>query len=150
MERREILKGAGLMTLAALGGQALAAEHDHSHHDHAAHAAAGLHQAVLKAAGDCIQTGQACLAHCLILLGNGDKAMAGCAKSVSQMLALCSALQSLSNQQSRLTPALAKVALDACTECEKECRKHADKHAECKACADSCVDCIKACKAVAA
>lgn len=151
MERREVLKGTGLMALAALGGKAMAAEHEHHHeHMHAAHAAAGLHQALLKAASDCVVKGQACLAHCLILLGDGDKAMAGCAKSVNQMLALCGALQNLAAQQSRLTPGLAKLAQDACVECEKECKKHADKHAECKACAEACAECAKQCQAITA
>jgi Cys-rich four helix bundle protein (predicted Tat secretion target) len=74
--------------------------------------------------------------------------MAACAQSVNQMLAMCGALQSLAGQTSKYTPALAKVVLDVCVDCEKECKKHADKHAECKACAQACAECIKACKTV--
>lgn len=61
-----------------------------------------------------------------------------------------STLAAFSAQDSRLAPALAKVALDAREDCEKECKKHADKHLQCKACAESCDECIKQCKAVMA
>ena len=134
----------GAVLLAAASGSALTQEHDHSKMGHG-----NPSQSLISAAADCVVKGQACLAHCLVLLGDGDKSMAGCAKAVNQMLALCGALQNLGAQQSGLLPALAKVALDACQQCEKECSKHKDKHAECKACMDSCQNCIKQCKAIA-
>lgn len=149
MERRDLLKSAGVMTLAALAVKAQAEEMGHHHHNHAGHVQSGLHSALLRATADCVQKGQACLAHCLVLLGDGDKSMARCAKAVNQMLALCGALQNLANQQSHLAPMLAKVALEGCTECKKACEEHANKHAECKACAESCAECIKQCQAVA-
>lgn len=147
MERREMLGTLGALTLAALAAEGRAADHDHHHHDHGGGA---KYQALIAATGDCVAKGEACLAHCLTLLGNGDKAMAACAQAVNQTLALCRALQSLAAQGSKLTPGLARVALDACTECEKECKKHEAKHAECKACRESCTECIKQCKAVLA
>ncbi len=159
MERREMLKGVGAAVAAAFAGQSLAAEKtatgqsSHDHHDHAAHehrhSAAGNLQPLIQAAADCAQKGDLCLAHCLVLLGEGDKAMAGCAKSVNETIALCRALETLGGQGSKYAASLAKVALDACRECEIECRKHEKKHAECKACADACAACIVACKAVA-
>jgi Cys-rich four helix bundle protein (predicted Tat secretion target) len=145
MNRRDSLIGAGAALFAAAQTSALAQEmaHDHSH----------MHGAVanglLAATADCVVKGQACIAHCLILLGEGDKDMAACAKTVNQVLAMCSALQALTAQQSKMVPAMAKLTMEACEVCEKECRKH-EKHAECKACADSCVACAKECKAVAA
>ena len=147
MDRRELLQSAAAITLAAVAVSASAAE-DHSHHHD--HGSRSKYQGLIAATGDCVAKGEACLAHCLVLLGDGDKTMAGCSKAVNQMLALCGALQNLAAQGSRLTPGLAKVALDACTECENECKKHEDKHAECKACRESCTECIKQCKAIAA
>jgi len=147
MERREMLGTLGALALAGVAAHtttASAAE-DHSHH----HSGGAKYQPLINATGDCVAKGEICLAHCLILMGDGDKSMAGCAKAVNQMLALCGALQKLAAQSAPQTKALAKVALEACSECEKECKKHADKHAECKACRESCLECIKQCKAVA-
>jgi Cys-rich four helix bundle protein (predicted Tat secretion target) len=145
MERREMLGTLGALALAGVAAHNAIATEDHSHH----HSGGAKYQPLINATGDCVAKGEACLAHCLILMGDGDKSMAGCAKAVNQMLALCGALQKLAAQSAPQTKALAKVALDACTECEKECKKHADKHAECKACRESCLECIKQCKAIA-
>jgi len=143
MDRRELMQGAGAIVVAALGSAALAAEHDHHEHH-----GAGGNQSLIAATGNCVEKGELCLAHCLVLLGDGDKEMAACAKSVNQMLAVCSALQKLASQSSKQAPALAKVALESCAECEKECKKHEDMHAECKACAEACAACGKECKAL--
>lgn len=146
MDRRELLQSAAAFTLAAMATSVSAAE-DHNHHQD--QGSRSKFQGLIAATGDCVAKGQACLAHCLVLLGDGDKTMADCAKAVNQMLALCGALQNLAAQNSKLTPGLAKVALDACTECERECKRHEDRHAECKACRESCTECIKQCKAIA-
>jgi Cys-rich four helix bundle protein (predicted Tat secretion target) len=151
MDRREMLQSGLVLTLAA-AGTAMAqsdkpmAGHDH-HHDHGA---ANKYSALVTATSDCGHIGQICLAHCLVLLGQGDKAMAGCATSVSQMLATCQALLSLATQNSKYLPKMAALALAVCEDCEKECRKHESKHKECKDCADACVACAKECKKVAA
>lgn len=149
MNRRELLLSGLAMAGTALAGRAVAAEHQHdmsgmshdmAHHHDAPYAALAL------AASDCLQKGQACLSHCLVLLGEGDKAMAGCAQSVNQMLALCAAVQQLANQNSKQLSRVAAIAMDACQQCEDECKKHADKHAVCKACGESCAACYKECK----
>lgn len=145
MNRRELLLSGIALAGAAIVGNAQAEEHMHEHH----HAAPG-HAALAVSASDCIQKGQACLSHCLVLLGQGDKEMAACAQSVNQMLALCGALQQLANQNSKLLPKLAALAMDACNQCEEACKKHADKHEECKACGESCAACAKECKKLAA
>jgi Cys-rich four helix bundle protein (predicted Tat secretion target) len=147
MNRRNAIANASAVIVAALGTAALAQEHDHSK---MMGASGGKYQLLADTTADCVAKGQACIAHCLILMADGDKEMGACAKAANQMLALCTALQSLANQQSSLVPALAKTALEACQLCEKECRKHEKHHATCKACADSCAACIKQCKAVAA
>jgi Cys-rich four helix bundle protein (predicted Tat secretion target) len=145
MNRRDSLIGAGAALFAAVQTSAMAQEaaHDHSHMH------GSVAKGLLAATSDCVVKGQACIAHCLVLLADGDKAMAACAQTVNQTIALCSALQALAAQQSKLLPALAKLTGEACEICEKECRKH-EQHAECKACAESCVACAKECKAISA
>ena len=147
MNRRDAFLGAGASVLATLSATAVAQEmaHDHSHMH-----GERKYQTLLNATSDCVVNGQVCLAHCLVLLGEGDNSLAGCSKAVSQMLALCAALQNLASQESALVPDLAKVALQGCQRCANECRKHADQHAECRACMDSCNNCIKQCEAVLA
>ncbi len=148
MNRRELLLGGMALAGAAIVGNAQAAEHDMSMHDH--HHASPANTALAASASDCVQKGEVCLSHCLVLLGQGDKDMAACAQSVNQMLALCGALQQLANQNSKLLPKLAAIAMDACNQCEQACKKHADKHQECKACGESCAACAKECKKLAA
>ena len=146
MNRREMLLGGMALAGAALVGSAQAAEHDHGMHEH--HHAAGS-AALAASAADCVLKGEACLSHCLVLLGEGDKAMAECAQSVNQMLAVCNALQQLASQNSKQTARMAGIAMDACQQCEDICKKHA-KHAECKACGESCAACYLECKKIAA
>ena len=146
MNRRDAFIGSGAALMTVASGLAMAQEH--AHHNHAA-MHGGPNPTLIAAVADCVVKGQACLAHCLVLLGDGDKAMTGCAKMVNQMLAVCGALQNLASQQSALLPAMAKVALDACQQCEQECGKHKDKHAECKACMESCQNSAKQCKLIA-
>ncbi len=143
MNRREVLLGTAALVGAAVMANAQAAEHEHHHHG-------GPDTALAAAVADCVQKGQVCLDHCLDLLGKGEKDMAACAKSVNQMLALCTALQQLANQQSAYLPKLAAIAMEACQACEKECKKHADRHEACKACGESCAACYKECKKIAA
>lgn len=151
MNRRYAMNALTLATLAACVRTAGAAEHDH-HHMHGAGGAAacpmGRYKALVAATSDCVTQGQACLAHCMRLLSSGDKSLAVCAAKVSQVLPLCTALQGLGAQESPLTPKLAKVALDACTECAEACKPHVEHHLECKVCYDACMDCIKQCEAV--
>lgn len=150
MKRRFAFSALGSLVMAGLGSRALA---QHDHHGHgpghgAASPGSGRYKALQSAAATCVADGEVCLAHCLRLLANGDKAMGDCAKGVNQMLALCGALQSLAAQGAALTPAAAKVALDACRQCADSCKPHVEHHAECKACHDSCLECIKQCQAV--
>jgi Cys-rich four helix bundle protein (predicted Tat secretion target) len=152
MQRRDLIEGAGLIALATLAAQAAAqtapqtATDPHAHHHHGA----GGPSALTQAANDCVATGDACLAHCLVLLGQGDKDMAGCAQSVNQLLAICGALAKVSAQGGSQLKALARLSANVCEECEQACRKHEKQHAECKACAESCAACAKQCKAAAA
>lgn len=144
MDRREMLAAAG--SLAALAAASSAFAEDHSHHHHTGHP----HQGLIESSAHCLMAGQACLAHCIELLGKGEKEMASCAASVNELLAVCSALQQLASYRSKNLAKIAALALDVCKQCEEECRKHEKKHRTCKDCADACADCARACKAVAA
>jgi hypothetical protein len=72
------------------------------------------------------------------------------ARAVDQMVSMCGTVEKLASVKSSYLPAMAKVALAACQDCETECRKHADQHAPCKACADACAVCAVECKKVSA
>jgi Cys-rich four helix bundle protein (predicted Tat secretion target) len=144
MERREVLKSVVALTLAAAAGSVTAAQH--THHHHGTHP----HSQLIGTVGTCIEKGQICIAHCLTLLGEGDKDIAACAKSVQQMLAFCSALQQLASQESPYLRETALIAAKACKDCEAECDKHADKHIACKDCREACADCRKECEALTA
>ncbi len=146
MNRRELLLGGVALASASIAGKAFAVEaHDHHHHH-----VGTVNMDLISATSDCVQKGEICLAHCLVLWGQGDQEMASCAQSVNQMLAVCGALQLLAAQESAFLPNQAKIAMDVCKECEEECKKHADMHEACKACMEGCVSCYKQCKKIAA
>ena len=75
--------------------------------------------------------------------------MAACAKSASQVEAVCGALQKLAAAEAKNLPQMAKLAMDVCKDCEEECKK-TEKHPECKACMEACAACYKECKKIAA
>lgn len=150
MNRRELLLGAAAMAATATAGQAFAATQDHDHmrmHDH--HGTMSHDGKLIAAAADCVAKANLCLQHCLDLLGQGDQSMAACAKSSSQVAAVCAALQQLAAADSKHLPKLARAAMDVCKECEQECKK-TEKHPECKACKEACAACYEECKKVAA
>lgn len=105
---------------------------------------------VIRAAEHCVTTADICLAHCIQLLGEGDKVMAACAKRVIETKAICQTLATLASQKSTLLPKFAAVAKEACKACEEECRKHESHHKECKDCAEACAECVQACKGLLA
>ena len=144
MDRREILRGMGAVAALAVAGNAMA-QGGHAHHH-----GSPKTEALIDAVSDCINAGETCLAHCIMLMGDGDKSVAGCAKSVSETLALCEGLRKLAAQGSKHAVAMARLAATACDDCEKECRKHESKHAECRACAKACAECAKECRKFAA
>ena len=144
MSRREVLVSAGavLATVAAPTAFAKSGEHHHGSH--------GMHSKLVESSLHCIRDGEACLDHCMSFFKKGDTSMADCAASVTEMLAMCTALQKMASYDSRHLGKLASVCLRVCEDCEKQCKKHAKKHEVCAACARSCKDCIRECKRVAA
>lgn len=143
LTRRELLMGTGAM-LAAAGVPNAFAESGHHHGVH------GKNTDVIESNLHCIRDGEACLAHCLGLFKKGDTSVADCADAVTEMLAMCTAMQKMASYDSKYLGQLASVCIKTCRQCEKECNKHAKKHEACAACARSCKDCIKACKKIAA
>ena len=99
--------------------------------------------ALAKSAANCIEAGEICLAHCHDMLANSP-AMAACAKTVSEVLAICTALERLAAQNAPTLAKQAAIALDACKRCDAQCRKFAAMP-QCKACADACVACAAEC-----
>ena len=157
MNRREMLTSAAAMVAAATVGRAFAAEPDHDmsnmdmgkmdmHHEH--HKST-RNQKLIEAASDCVLKAQICLQHCLVSMGKGEKELAACAQSSSQVEAVCAALQQMASAEAKHLPQLAKVVMEVCKDCEEECKK-TDKHPECKACVEACAACAKECKAIAA
>lgn len=152
MDRRELLTGVAAMVAAATAGRAFAAG-EHEHMDHGKmqheHQPSARNRKLIDAATDCVVKAQICVQHCLVLMGNGEKELAACARISSQTEAMCAALQQMAVAESKYLPQLAKVVMEVCKDCEEECRKF-DKHPECKACGEACTACIKECKSVAA
>ncbi|MDD4912308.1 MAG: four-helix bundle copper-binding protein [Sideroxydans sp.] len=150
MNRRELLIGAAAMAATAVSSKAFATEHQHDHSAMAhQHTASTRNEKLIAAAADCVLKANICLQHCITSLGAGDQSMAACAKSSSQVIAMCTALEQMAAAESKYLPQLAKVCMDVCKACEDECKK-TEKHPECKACMESCAACYKECKAIAA
>jgi len=155
MNRRDMLSAGTILGLGSMASAALAAADApsaaHAGHDMpAGHEHHGSKFADLVAASsECISTGDACLSHCLTLLGQGDKELAPCAKTVRDTIAACTALRELAAADSPHVKALAKVVSAICADCEAECKKHA-KHEVCRDCEAACRDCKGHCDKVAA
>lgn len=151
MTRRDVLMASAALAAAATAGRASAAE------DHSAHATTAKyseakafrkHAALVSTANECIATGQACLSHCFETFVAGDTTMAECAFAVEQMLKACDAFSYLAAYDSPHLPAMARVCVSVCEDCERECRKHEEHQPECKACADACAALIREAKKV--
>jgi Cys-rich four helix bundle protein (predicted Tat secretion target) len=136
MDRRHLLMATG----AALAATALTAR-AHEHH--------GAASPLAASATHCVETANACLAHCIDRLGDGDKSMVDCARSVTGLMAVCNALGVLAAQRSPHLAHYAAVAAEVCKACEEACNKHSE-HPPCKACADACKACAAECAKVAA
>jgi len=154
MNRRELLTNAAALVAAATAGNVFAAEKmdnmDMSKMDmHHEHHKSTRNEKLIEAASDCALKATICLQHCIVAMGEGDKDLASCAKSASQVAAVCAALQQLASAESKHLAEFAKVVMEVCKDCEEECKK-TEKHPECKDCKEACITCYKECKAIAA
>ena len=150
-ERRDVLKGAGMLgvgalaasTVASVSGlsEAFASEHGaHQHH-------MSKNTAMTDALYACVKAANLCEAHCIKLIKTGDLTMVDCLRSVTETKAFCEAHAYHSAAESKYLNDLCRLSLKICKDCMDECEKHAKKHIECKNCADTCANCIKACEA---
>ena len=143
LDRRDLLTaGVGLVAFASVARAA-----DEAAQKPAAGGSSEGQQALAKAVAQCITAGNACLDHCLTLLGSGDTSLAECAKSVPDMLAVCNATEVLVTSKAGYVKSAVQLCIEACTDCERACRKHEDHHAICKTCAEACAATIKAARA---
>lgn len=144
MNRRTLLQLTGLVL--AAGAASTASSADHTRHSH--HADGARHPSLVAAASDCVSRGEICLDFCLASLASGDTDLAGCAKRVNELLAVCGALRSVAAQNADSLPAIARIAHDVCQRCEEECRKHEKMHSQCRDCAEACAACARECEAL--
>ena len=136
MNRRDFIAKSTLFTATAAVSPSFAfASEDHGE------------KSLADSASNCVTKGELCLQHCMESLSSGSKTMAACAASVREMLIYCEALSKASARKSKHLKTIAKIALDACKECETQCRKH-EKMDVCKACAEACAACAKECQTV--
>jgi len=143
LNRREMLRtGPAFFTLTSVAYAA-----DESAPKPAAGGSSDKEEVFAKALGQCVSSGNACLQHCLNLLGTGDTSLAECSKAVRDMLAVCGAEQTLVLGESPRAKTAAQLCIDVCTGCEAACRKHETRHAVCKVCAESCAATIAAARA---
>lgn len=144
--RRELLIGMGA---AALAYSPISSAMDHSahekhmKHDHSKHKP--QHEGTLEAVNNCLDKGQRCIAHCLVLFQEGDVSVADCAAKVHEMKAICSGFSYLLTANSNHIKQMSELCMTACNECAEECRKH-DQHHECRACAEACEETVAAIK----
>ncbi len=158
MNRREILGFGTAATLTTVAGVAMAADDPqaggHDMHQIAAghehHGAGSRYADLVAATSHCVTAGDACLSHCLTLLGEGDKDLAACAKTVRDSIAACTALRELAAANSPHMLDLANVVSGICGDCEVECKKH-ERHSVCKDREKACHhDCKEVCDRVSA
>lgn len=144
MQRREFIAAVGTAAAVVAAGAPQA---------FAEMGAEPMHPAKFKALEEssaaCVSTGKDCLRHCFGMLAMKDTSMVACTESAYQLIAACSALQTLAAVNSEHTGHFAKVVEMICSDCQKECEKF-PAIAECKACAESCKACAAECKKVSA
>ena len=134
----------GLVALAAGPAVAGAAAHSEDHQ----HESSGKYADLIREALHCIETGNACAAHCISDMRSGSTELLQCLVRVRELLIACAALVPLAAFDSDHLKTYAAATIEVCDTCEAECRKFEDKHTECKVCADACVACRTECEKV--
>jgi Cys-rich four helix bundle protein (predicted Tat secretion target) len=92
----------------------------------------------------CTAATSACIAHCQVMLAQGDKDMAACLRTALDCDVTCSAVLKAATLNSGFTPDLARTAILAMEACVKACEPHVAHHAECRDCHDACQAAIAA------
>lgn len=107
-------------------------------------------QNAVRALSACDAAAGVCLSHCLQLMSSGDTSMAGCARTVRDVLSVCPTSQSLIESHSTLAGQQLVVCRAACQACLGECTPHAGHHKSCHDCAEACTAAIAAIDALLA
>ena len=68
----------------------------------------------------------------------GDTTLARCAAKVHEMVAVCTAMETLVGRNSSYVSAMTDVCVEVRRDCAAECKEHADTHSECRACMEAC------------
>jgi Cys-rich four helix bundle protein (predicted Tat secretion target) len=76
----------------------------------------GKYGDLVAATSQCVNKGETCLAHCITLLGDGDKELAACAKTVEDIIASCTALRQMAATNSPHVAKFAAVVSDICND----------------------------------
>lgn len=157
MDRRDFLTGGAALAATLVGAVASAHEGGPKHEHGSAVAVATPGDPKLArlaaAATECVTTGEACVRHCVDLLSQGDKTLAGCLKEVLETSAVCASLASLALYAKAPTPrlvAFARACATYCRDCAAECKKHAEHHEVCRLCMEACERCAEACETLKA
>ncbi len=106
------------------------------------------YKALAQLAGHCVATGEDCLRHCYEMFSMKDTSMTECAKSVSELITTCRALESLASSNSEYVPAFAKLVEKVCLDCKKQCDAF-PKIPECVTCGEACLKCAEECRKTA-
>jgi Cys-rich four helix bundle protein (predicted Tat secretion target) len=154
MKRRDLFRGGSAIAashvLLGLGCSGMGAHAAHGEHTTPAALPGDPRRAKLaEAANACVLAGRTCLSHCITLLSQGDTSMAACARTVREMLAICTATAELATTDSNLLAALAKVCADACRTCAEACAPHVGHHEVCGSCERACQATVAAAAALA-
>ncbi len=137
INRRQLLLGMGAAATFVSGGLPLTTAEAAAKHDHSKHKA--QHEKLLNTVNNCLDKGQRCIAHCLVVFQEGDTKLADCAAKVHEMQAVCDAYSYLLTANSSYSKGYASICSQVCEDCEKECREH-DHHVESRDCAEACID----------
>lgn len=149
--RRQLI-GLGLASLAALAPGLAGAAGEHAHGSHGSHggdggreaAPSGRYRGLVKPYQACTGAISACIAHCQVLLAQGDKSVGDCLRTALDCDVTCGATLKAAGLNSDYTPALARTAVQSMQACVEACKPHLEHHAECKACHDACLAAIRA------
>ncbi|MBQ0945240.1 hypothetical protein KAK07_18015 [Ideonella sp. 4Y16] len=151
MQRRTLVRAS--LLLGATAAATARAQTDHSHHDHGAPAPAApkgqpAPAGFVSAYQACVAAANACIAHCQVLLAQGDKSLGACLRTALDTELTCGATLRAATLQSAYLGALAKTSVAAMQACIEACKPHAEHHAECKRCHDACVAAVQAANAL--
>ena len=148
MNRRELLEfatAASLMSAnVAVADSPAASEQAH---DHAARIT--KYGDLVSATSKCVNTAEACLAHCVGQLMDGNTEMKNCTLTSQDVITACTAVREMAARNAPRVAQMAAVCGKICRDCEAECKKH-ETHKVCRDCRDSCAECAKECEKLAA